>query len=110
MVGLDWTMEPREARHVLTRMSCVLARLCINCVIPSHRKCVGETVTLQGNLDPCALYSPKEDIRAAVKKMAEGFGSQRWIANLGHGIYPDMNPEHLRTFIDSVHEFTQQEN
>ncbi|XP_064404233.1 uroporphyrinogen decarboxylase-like [Halichondria panicea] len=87
VVGLDWTMEPREARH-----------------------CVGETVTLQGNLDPCALYSPKEDIRAAVKKMAEGFGSQRWIANLGHGIYPDMNPEHLRTFIDSVHEFTQQEN
>ena len=84
--------------------------LAIHIIIVFYRKCVGEMVTLQGNLDPCALYSPKEDIRAAVKKMVEGFGSQRWIANLGHGIYPDMNPEHLRTFIDSVHEFTKQEN
>ncbi len=69
---------------------------------------MGDTVTLQGNLDPCALYAPKEDIRGAVEKMVKGFGSQRWIANLGHGIYPDMDPEYLRTFIDSVHEFSQQ--
>lgn len=85
VVGLDWTMVPEEAR-----------------------KCVGDSVTLQGNLDPCALYSPKEAIKEAVKKMADSFGSQRWIANLGHGIYPDMDPEHFRTFVDSVHEFTKQ--
>ncbi len=69
---------------------------------------MGNSVTLQGNLDPCALYASKENIRGIVEKMVKGFGSQRWIANLGHGIYPDMDPEHLRTFIDSVHEFTQQ--
>lgn len=69
---------------------------------------MGGAITLQGNLDPCALYAPKEDIREAVKKMVKGFGSQQWIANLGHGIYPNMDPEHLRTFVDSVHEFTQQ--
>ena len=66
--------------------------------------------SLQGNLDPCALYAPKEEIDGIVKVhlhlhlhlkslfwilkvMASKFGTQRWIANLGHGIYPDMEVE-----------------
>ena len=64
-------------------------------------------VSLQGNLDPCAIYSSKEEIAKAVERMVSGFGRERWIANLGHGIYPDMDPEHLKIFIDSVHKFTQ---
>ena len=40
--------------------------------------------------------------------MVTGFGRERWIANLGHGIYPDMDPDHLKVFIDTVHSLTQQ--
>jgi len=79
-VGLDWTIDPALARAK-----------------------VGDKVTLQGNLDPCALYAPKEEIDKIVKEMAARFGSQRWIANLGHGIYPDMDPDHLAAFIQAVH-------
>ncbi|KAM6342903.1 uroporphyrinogen decarboxylase isoform 2-T2 [Alca torda] len=80
VVGLDWTIRPQEARAQ-----------------------IGKDVTLQGNLDPCALYAPKEKIGELVKKMLEGFGTQRYIANLGHGLYPDMNPEHVGAFVEAVH-------
>ena len=43
-----------------------------------------------------------------VQEMVRGFGRQSWIANLGHGIYPDVDPEHLKVFVDSVHSLTQQ--
>uniref|UniRef100_A0A8C5NMB7 Uroporphyrinogen decarboxylase n=2 Tax=Passerellidae TaxID=1729112 RepID=A0A8C5NMB7_JUNHY len=80
VVGLDWTIRPQEARAQ-----------------------IGKDVTLQGNLDPCALYAPKEKIGELVKKMLESFGTQRYIANLGHGLYPDMNPEHVGAFVEAVH-------
>nr|XP_056700764.1 uroporphyrinogen decarboxylase [Euleptes europaea] len=80
VVGLDWTLHPQDARRR-----------------------TGKYITLQGNLDPCALYAPKEKIGELVKKMLEGFGSQRYIANLGHGVYPDMSPEHVGAFVDAVH-------
>jgi len=60
-------------------------------------------VTLQGNLDPCALYAPKGHLEAMVKKMGQSFGKQRWIANLGHGIYPDMDPESMTTLVNAIH-------
>ena len=44
----------------------------------------------------------------STRAMIDKFGRQRHIANLSHGIYPDINPEHLKTFIDSVHQFSQQ--
>ena len=71
------------------------------------RQAVGNRVSVQGNLDPCGIYASKEEIAKSVEKMVASFGRERWIANLGHGIYPDMDPEHLKTFIDSVHKFTQ---
>ncbi|XP_062047156.1 uroporphyrinogen decarboxylase isoform X2 [Lepus europaeus] len=80
VVGLDWTVAPKKARER-----------------------VGKTVTLQGNLDPCALYAPKEEIGQLVQQMLDGFGPQRYIANLGHGLYPDMDPEHVGAFVDAVH-------
>lgn len=46
---------------------------------------------------------PQEKIGELVKKMLEGFGTQRYIANLGHGLYPDMNPEHVGAFVEAVH-------
>ena len=84
VVGLDWTVDPEAGR-----------------------KLVGNNVTLQGNFDPCALYASPENINKMVKKMAEGFGRKRWIANLGHGIYPDMNPDHVAAFVEAVHNYTK---
>uniref|UniRef100_A0A2K6EYK5 Uroporphyrinogen decarboxylase n=1 Tax=Propithecus coquereli TaxID=379532 RepID=A0A2K6EYK5_PROCO len=51
-------------------------------------------VTLQGNLDPCSLYASKEEIGCLVQQMLDDFGPQRYIANLGRGLYPDMDPKH----------------
>lgn len=86
VVGLDWTIKPQEARKVVQ----------------------SSKVSLQGNLDPCALYADPCDLDKLVQNMVQDFGTtKRWIANLGHGIYPDMNPDHLKVFVDSVHKYTQ---
>ncbi|XP_068809056.1 uroporphyrinogen decarboxylase isoform X5 [Struthio camelus] len=87
VVGLDWTIRPQEARAQ-----------------------IGKDITLQGNMDPCALYAPKEKIGELVKKMLEGFGTQRYIANLGHGLYPDMSPEHVGAFVEAVHAHSRHMN
>ncbi|XP_054346343.1 uroporphyrinogen decarboxylase isoform X3 [Pongo pygmaeus] len=84
VVGLDWTVAPKKARE-----------------------CVGKTVTLQGNLDPCALYASEEEIGQLVKQMLDDFGPHRYIANLGHGLYPDMDPEHVGAFVDAVHKHSR---
>ncbi|XP_075688178.1 uroporphyrinogen decarboxylase isoform X2 [Rhinoderma darwinii] len=84
VVGLDWTIRPQEAREK-----------------------TGKRVTLQGNLDPCALYANKENIEEMVKKMLEAFGCRGYIANLGHGLYPDMDPEHVGAFISAVHKYSE---
>jgi len=81
IVGLDWTIKPEDARAK-----------------------VGADITVQGNMDPCALYGSKESIKAVAKEMVNRFGKKRYIANLGHGIYPDVNPDHLAAFIDGIHE------
>ena len=85
VIGLDWTLDPREARRI-----------------------VGPGKVLQGNMDPCALYAPKEKIDDIVSKMADTFGfkdgsaKKGWIANLGHGIYPDVDPGHMKKFLEAV--------
>ncbi|CAH2310573.1 uroporphyrinogen decarboxylase [Pelobates cultripes] len=84
VVGLDWTIQPQEARER-----------------------TGNRVTLQGNMDPCALYASKEDIEKTVQKMIESFGCRGYIANLGHGLYPDMDPEHVGAFIAAVHKHSE---
>uniref|UniRef100_A0A674MK63 Uroporphyrinogen decarboxylase n=1 Tax=Takifugu rubripes TaxID=31033 RepID=A0A674MK63_TAKRU len=85
VVGLDWTIDPQSARER-----------------------TGGKVSLQGNMDPCALYAPKERISQIVKKMLEGFGKKGYIANLGHGLYPDMDPENVGAFVDAVHQHSKQ--
>ncbi|MEM9052759.1 MAG: uroporphyrinogen decarboxylase [Bacteroidota bacterium] len=61
--------------------------------------------TLQGNLDPAVLYSSGKDIANHTKKMMAAFASHPHIANLGHGVYPDMKPEAVKTFINTVKEY-----
>lgn len=85
VISLDWTMDPRAARDA-----------------------VGGRMALQGNLDPCALYAPPTTIRREVERMLTAFGPRGHIANLGHGMHPDHDPEHARAFIDAVHDVSAQ--
>lgn len=88
VVGLDWCIEPHAAR---ARVSPAKA-------------------SVQGNLDPCCLFASKDEIYRRVEKMIQGFGTQRYIANLGHGMMPDHDPEHAGAFIRAVHEISSKMN
>ncbi|KAF7301613.1 Uroporphyrinogen decarboxylase [Mycena indigotica] len=86
-LGLDWLVDPLEARRL-----------------------VNDKVALQGNMDPGVLYGGREAIEATVKRMCDGFtangGCRAWIANLGHGITPGVDPEDLRWFFECVHKYS----
>ena len=58
----------------------------------------------------CLCLSFQEDIHHAVKNMLRKFGAQRYIANLGHGMHPDHEPEKLATFIETVHSYSETMN
>lgn len=85
VIALDWTMDVEKARECFPNK------------------------TLMGNLDPCALYADKEKIDELAKELVEKFGTRRWIANLGHGMYPDMSPDHLEALVNSVHKHSQKD-
>lgn len=53
------------------------------------------------------LLVPQEEIRRLVWQMLDDFGPQCYIANLGHGLYPDMDPEHVGAFVDAVHKYSR---
>ena len=89
-------------RKELGMLNCETIGLDWNMDIDESRKLIGNNVTLQGNLDPCLLYSDKVTIKEATKKMLNTFGSSRHIANLGHGLYPDTDPDHVKYFIETV--------
>jgi uroporphyrinogen decarboxylase len=85
VLGLDWVIDPLEARRI-----------------------VGDKIALQGNMDPGVLYGGKDAIEVAVKRMSAAFraGGGGWIANLGHGITPGVDPEDLRWFLECVHKYS----
>lgn len=78
-IGLDWTVSAEMAR----------------------RETKGK-VTLQGNFDPSWLYAPIPVIEKKTKEMLDAFGSQQYIANLGHGILPTVPVDHARAFINTI--------
>jgi uroporphyrinogen decarboxylase len=80
VVGLDWRVNLADA-------------------IKAYPKQV-----FQGNLDPCALYAPAEVIREKVKALKAQVAGRPHIFNLGHGILPDIDPDHARAFVQAVHE------
>lgn len=84
VLGIDWTVDPTYVKNLLK----------------------DKKVTLQGNLDPSSLHAPQEDLKKFVQKMLEDFGSERYIVNLGHGIYPDSPIDSVKTFVDYVHNFS----
>ena len=53
-----------------------------------------------------AFHFLQEDIISTVKDMLRKFGVHRYIANLGHGMHPDHEPEKLATFVDTVHSYS----
>ena len=73
--------------------------------IQESRNLIGPNKTLQGNLDPCALYGSFSEIEKATKNMMEQFKGTPHIANLGHGVYPDIDPEKVKCFINAVKSF-----
>lgn len=81
-IGLDWTMDIAESRLL-----------------------IGNNKTLQGNMDPCLLYTDFDTIKKETQKMLKAFGPQRHIANLGHGLYPDIEKDKVKCFVDTVKEF-----
>ncbi|WP_378180452.1 uroporphyrinogen decarboxylase [Aquimarina sp. SS2-1] len=81
-LGVDWTCSARNARYL-----------------------TGGNITLQGNFDPSRLLSPPSDIKKMVKQMIDEFGKDRYIANLGHGILPNIPVENARAFVDAVKEY-----
>jgi len=68
---------------------------------------VGNQVSLQGNMDPITLYAPEKVIQAKIASILQKYGSgSGHVFNLGHGILPDMNPEHVKVMVDAVHELS----
>ncbi|WP_020533622.1 uroporphyrinogen decarboxylase [Flexithrix dorotheae] len=94
------------ARAEFARLNCQTVGLDWNMDIQESRKLIGEDKTLQGNLDPCVLYGSPKQIAEATKAMLDQFGPQRHIANLGHGVYPDTDPEKVKVFIETVKEYS----
>jgi uroporphyrinogen decarboxylase len=77
------------------------------CITPQlARKFAGNDITLQGNFDPSRLLSPVPEIQKAVREMVDAFGTQRYIANLGHGILPNVPVDHAKAFVDAVKEYS----
>jgi len=68
------------------------------------RRTLGSKIAVQGNLDPCSLYAPPEEIERRVTwVLAEAGPSPGHIFNLGHGILPETPVEHVHAMIEAVH-------
>ncbi|MDT8414986.1 MAG: uroporphyrinogen decarboxylase [Flavobacteriaceae bacterium] len=83
-IGVDWTCSPEIARYL-----------------------TGGQKTLQGNFDPSRLLSPIPTIQKMVKEMIDAFGKDHYIANLGHGILPNVPVDHAKAFVDAVKMYSQ---
>jgi len=83
-VGLDWTTDIGQARQR-----------------------IGNKVALQGNMDPSILYASPNTIRNEVANILGSFGSgSGHVFNLGHGITPEVDPDHVSAFVEAVHELS----
>lgn len=81
-IGLDWTLDPRLCRTLAGNKS------------------------LQGNADPCLLYASDREIVKQTEAMLRAFGKERYICNLGHGLYPDLDKEKVKLFVHTVKNYT----
>ena len=93
------------AREEMSKLKCSVIGLDWNMGIEESRKAIGWDKTLQGNMDPCLLYATDEKIVSETHKMLKAFGPKRHIANLGHGLYPDIEKEKVKLFIETIKKF-----
>ena len=85
-LGVDWTTDLADARRFTE-----------------------DKVALQGNLDPATLRESPEAIRDGVARVLESYGTgPGHVFNLGHGITPDIDPDHVSVLVDAVHEMSPQ--
>lgn len=78
-IGLDWCVSAAYARSQ-----------------------AGKNITLQGNFDPAKLLAPIPVIEKATKQMLDSFGRNQYIANLGHGILPNVPVSHAKAFVETI--------
>jgi len=85
-LGVDWTTDLATAREY-----------------------TGDRVALQGNLNPATLREPPRVIRERVAEVLESYGrGPGHVFNLGHGITPDIDPDHVTALVEAVHELSPQ--
>jgi uroporphyrinogen decarboxylase len=83
-IGLDWSTDLGHARRI-----------------------TGGRVALQGNMDPAILRAPPTRIREEVAAILASYGAgSGHVFNLGHGITPDIDPEHVRAMVEAVRELS----
>jgi len=83
-LGVDWTTDLARAREI-----------------------VGDKVALQGNLDPATLRESPEAIRRGVARTLASYGKgPGHVFNLGHGITPDIDPDHVSVLVDAVRDMS----
>ncbi len=93
------------AREAMGKLNCATIGLDWNMEIAESRTLIGPNKTLQGNMDPCLLYADFKTIKKETENMLKLFGPNRHIANLGHGVYPDIDKDKVKCFVDTVKEF-----
>lgn len=79
------------------------------CISPEKARAFAGNKTLQGNFDPAKLLLPPEQIKKEVTEMINQFGAQNYIANLGHGITPNVPVENAIAFVEAVKEYSIKE-
>ena len=84
VIGVDWRIDIDHARTIL-----------------------GNDVTIQGNLDPVALFAPWDELQKRAKDILDRMNGQNgYIFNLGHGILPNTPVDNVKRLVDFVHDYT----
>jgi len=84
VIGVDWRVDLAEARRL-----------------------IGPERAVQGNLDPVSLYCDLPTLQVRTQQVLDAAGDRPGhIFNLGHGVHPEMNPEHVKTLVRMVHDLS----
>jgi len=87
VIGIDWRVDMAKAAKKL-----------------------GKKYSIQGNLDPCVLFAPKEQIEDRVKDILfKAEPARGHIFNLGHGILPETPVENAIAMVEAVHRYGRKE-